>query len=234
MRKITLLSILIALSFVVSNGQDVDYNTIVLPANLENVGTQEKLVQLAWQNFPENKKYQEQILIAQEDLKQDNRAWLTNFGVSGNANEFVINDNADVQNRAQFFPKYNFSARLNLGLLFVAPSVKRENQARIRMAEYDLNSQKLAIRQQVLSAYQDVQKFLELYRIQLEVTDDSYSNYLLAEQKFQNGQITLDEFNIALQKYNTQKKEKIITETNYLKSKYQLEFFIGMKLEEAI
>ena len=234
MRQFSLTLIMAFIASTFCSAQEVDYNKIILPANLENVEIQERLVQLAWKNYPENKMYREQITVAREDLKQDRRQWLTNFAISGNANEFVLNESADELNRANFFPKYNLSARLSLGLLFVNPSVKRENEARIRIAEHDLNRQKLLIRKEVFDAYQNLLKFLELYKIQLDITDDSYSNYLLAEQQFENGKLTLEEFNVSLQQYNTQKKERIIAENNYLKSKFQLEYYIGVKLEDVL
>ncbi len=104
----------------------------------------------------------------------------------------------------------------------------------MKIAEESLNEQKLQVRLNVLQAYQDYIKFLEFYKIQSEITQDSYTEYLLIEEKFKNGQTTNEEFNRVLRNYNLQRKEKINSENQYLKSKYELEYFIGVKMEDLV
>ncbi len=213
--------------------QEVDFNKVILPSNLQDVEVQERLVQLAWKNQPVNRTFEEEVVARQEKLKSDKLGWLKGFAVSGNVNEFTLNPTEETAGRAAFYPKYNFSGRLDLGLIFSNPAKRRENQARVRVAEHEMNQQKLLIRQLVLKSHQDLLKFAEIYKLQSEITDDSYSNFLLSEQNFKDGKLTLDEYNKALERYNGEKKERIIAETQYLNAKYDLEFLIGLKLEEV-
>lgn len=212
----------------------IDYTKIIVPSNVNTEDFQEKLVQLAWKNHPSNRISEEQVQVQREIMKQQKMDWISSFGVSGNVNEFVLNPSADEGGRAAFFPKYNISGRLDLGQFFVSPAKRRENVHRIRMAEEAVNVQKLELRNNVLKAYQDYLKFLEFYKIQAEITQDAYSEFLLVEQNFKNGTATTEDYNKALRSYNLQRKEKIGAENQYLKSKYDLEFFIGMKIEEIL
>jgi len=231
MKKIIL--ILMTLVLFLHKGQSqIDYSKIIVPANVTTVDFQEKLVQLAWKNHPSNRIVENEVEIQRQILKQDRRDWTRGFAVSGNLNEFVLNEEADVFDRSAFFPKYNISGRLDLGLLFVSPLKKKENEYRVRVAEENINMQKLEIRNTVLNAYQDYIKFLEFYKIQSEIAQDAYSEYLVIEQRFKNGDATTDQFNQFLRASNLQRKEKINAENQYLKSKNDLEYYIGVKIED--
>jgi len=212
----------------------IDYNKIIIPSEITSIDFQEKLVQLAWTNHPSNRILEDEVGIQKQILKQDKIDWVSGFGVTGNLNEFVLNEASDPLNRSAFYPKYNFYGRLDLGLIFVNPLKRKENLLRIKRAEENLNEQKLELRRSVLKAYQDYLKFLELFKIQSEFTQDIYSEFLLIEQSFKNGTTTTEEFNKAMRDYNLQRMDKIGAENQYLRAKYDLEYFIGVKIEDIL
>jgi outer membrane protein TolC len=147
-------------------------------------------------------------------------------------NEFVINPDADQTGRAAFFPKYNVYGKLSLDQIFVSPAKRRESNYRIRVAEEAVNVQKLELRNQVLNAYQDYVKFAALYKIQTNITDEANTEFLRVEQKFKDGTSTFEEYNKANKIFTEHKRDKILAENAYLKSKYDLEALIGMKMED--
>jgi len=232
MKRILLLSLVVLLAKDLQS--QIDYSKIIAPSGVTGIDFQEKLVQLAWANHPSNRIKEEQIVVQKEVLKYDRMTWVSGFGATANLNEFTLNPDADIFNRSAFWPRYNVYARVDLGLIFLNPAKKRENLHKVKIAEESLNEQKLEVRLNVLQAYQDYIKFLEFYKIQSEITQDSYTEYLLIEEKFKNGQTTNDEFNRVLRNYNLQRKEKINSENQYLKAKYTLEYFIGVKIEDLL
>lgn len=211
----------------------IDYNKIILPGSVRDLALEERLVQLAWKNHPLNRVGEEQVVIMKEAATQDKMEWLRSFSVVGNLNEFVLNPSADELGRAAFNPKYNITGRLDLGLLFVRPSKIREGNHRIRVAEEQVNALKLEIRNKVLKAYQDYLLYRELFSLQNQTAQESYVEFLNAEQKFKDAAIDQLSFERINQNYLNQRKQKLIAENEYLKSKYDLEYLIGVKMEEV-
>jgi outer membrane protein TolC len=231
MKKILLIVAIVAISPFVVKAQ-VDYSKIILPSNIKDPELPEKLVQLAWKNHPSNRLVEHEVQIQKELKKQNRSDWTKSFGVQGNVNEFVLNPNADATGRAAFFPKYNVYGKLSLDQIFVSPSKRRESNYRIRVAEETVNMQKLELRNEVLNAYQDYVKFAALYKIQTNITDEANTEFLRVEQKFKDGTSTLEEYNKANKIFTEHKRDKILAENAYMKSKYDLEALIGMKMED--
>src|SRR5688572_20209873 len=112
--------------------QNVDYNKIILPESSQSSEFEEKLVQIAWRNHPDNEALRREVNIAGYNVKQNNSAWLENIRVTGNMNEFTINKQADPFGRAAFYPKYNISASVSLGTFFSIPyNIKKSREALI-------------------------------------------------------------------------------------------------------
>jgi hypothetical protein len=231
MKKILLIIIVVVAVPFAATAQ-VDYSKIILPSNIKDPELPEKLVQLAWKNHPSNRIVEGEVQIQRELKKQSRLDWTKSFGVTGNLNEFVLNPSADQGDRAAFFPKYNVYGKVSLDQIFVSPAKRRESNYRIRVAEEAVNAQKLELRNQVLNAYQDYVKFAALYKIQTNITDEANTEFLRVEQKFKDGTLTFEEYNKANKIYTEHRRDKILAENAYLKSKYDLEALIGMKMED--
>ena len=103
-----------------SLAQSVDYNKIIVPDNVQSVSFEERLVQLAWKNHPSNKVAQQKVELAQTLKTKASWAWLDNFFVQANVNEFTSNSNLDEWGRA-FYPKYNLGVKLPIGTFIHTP-----------------------------------------------------------------------------------------------------------------
>src|SRR5699024_1037153 len=97
-----------------AHAQQVDYDRIIPPTYLPELAFQEKLVFLAWQNHPSNQALHHEYKIAEKNKVKANWAWLDIFTASYNLNEFTINPTEETRDRALFYPRYNFGARLDL------------------------------------------------------------------------------------------------------------------------
>ena len=213
--------------------QRVDYNTIILPSSASDISFEEKLVRLAWQNNPENKILNHQVNISRLEVTRDKWSWLDKFGVSGNLNEFVLNQDPEFDDRANFFPRYNIFGNLSVGTFVTIPTNVKIRKQELLIAESNINRQKLTIRAEVLRRYQFYLMNKELLKIQTEATEDAFTAFSLVEQNFKNGESTLEEYSTALNVYNDQMGRKITSESNFAIAKINIEELIGVKLEEV-
>lgn len=212
--------------------QKVDYDRIILPDELNaNIPLEEKLVRLAWKNSPQNRILKHNIETGELEYEQSRKAWLDNFRMVGNLNEAVIDPPEDQP--VFFFPRYNFSLSLSLGDLFTSSYQKKTILKQIEIAEENLKQQKINVRAEVLKRYEDFKFFEASYQLQDEITADKYSQYLVAQEKFKNGTISLEEFNVITQSYNTERLNRLNAERDYNKSRIALEQLIGVPLDEV-
>ncbi len=235
MKRSKILLLITAFTFVCLNAfsQSVDYNTIILPENIKNVDIREKLVQLAWNNNPENRIVENNIKIAKKSIGVNASEWLDIFRANGNINEFTI-DPGSSPNPNNYYPRYNFSASFSLGMFLSIPT-------RTKIAKIDLenqielqNSQKLKIRAQVLRLYEAYRRNKELFKIQTNLTDEAYSSYVISEQQFKSGEITLEEWTVQFKNYNSSVEQKITRESELEIAKINLEEVIGVNIDDIL
>jgi len=211
--------------------QQVDYNSIILPGSAKDLDFSEVLVRLAWQNNPSNKVLKSRLTISEIELKQAQWKWLEQIQVTGNLNEFNLNPDL---NQNLFFPRYNISAYIRLSNFVDSPQEAKKMRQETIIAEQNINSQKLALRAEVLRLYQTFLTEQEMLRIQGENFTNMQSMYNLAEQKFSKGEITLDEYNSLADRNNAEKMKMVSYQSNFNIAKINLEELIGVRLEDVL
>ncbi len=232
-KTILTLAVLIMISLN-AKSQSIDYNKIVLPEGISDIGYAEKLVQLAWGNHPANDEVKKSVALAKYDLKIGKIDWLDAFQVSANLNEFNIDPSSDIANRSLFFPRYNFSLALPLGQLFTDPMVTKKNHIKVEIAESRVNNVKIQLRKEVLSAYNNYLMFEEIYKIQSIALEDSEMNHSIIEESFKQGEETYDKYSASNTQINQKKISKIQASNDLQNAKLQLEALIGIPLEDVI
>lgn len=216
----------------------IDYNKIILPAVSDTTNIKEKIVFLAWQNNPQIRRSELLHEKADAQLKIARSQWLSAFSVTGNLNEFNIGPTFSGRPQEPnpgnfFFPRYNF------GVFFTLDYFSRvKNNVRIARAEKNITGEehnllKLQIRADALSKYQIYYTARELYKYQLEITEDAYVKYLSIEQQFKNGERTLEDYEIATRTYKNSQIARLIAEKEYFLAKYDLEKLIGIPIEQV-
>lgn len=220
----------------------IDYNKIILPDDItDSVSLEERLVQIAWRNNPENKVLLKEADIAALEVSRAKVDWTNNIRLSGNLNEYssrrllddisgtVVEEDA-IGNR--FFPIYNFSVALPLGIFFINPKntkIARENYG---IAQDNIDAQKLTLRATVLTLYQEYVMEKELLEIQTGITENQYAQYLLAKQQFEDGEVTVENFETVQLQYNLQRMNSVRAERNFMTAKLALEEVLGVRLED--
>ena len=232
MKKIVFLSIAL-LVCVSAFSQDVDYNTIILPSNAQNTSFEEKLVQLAWRNDPNNSMIIKESAIARYNLKQAQWNWLDYISVRGNLNEFTIDPSSAPADRANFYPRYNFGIAFTLGSLATNGLEVKKRRVASSMSEDAIKARKLTVRNAVLTRYAQYQLAAKKFKIQKETTDQSDVNFKYIEQRFKDGQEDLQTYNNILERNTNQQIRLAEVEAELKIAKYDIEAMIGTKLENV-
>lgn len=228
--------LLCLLGYAASFGQTIDYNKIVLPESVTEAEFSEKLVQLAWQNNPANEELINKAQAAKYQADLAKWSWLRTITASGNLNEYTIDpERARAQNPTftPFFPRYNFGMTISLGTIFLTPLEARAARSTYQATEDQINQQKIALRAEVLTRYQNYLMNQKLFEIQNEVTEDEYSEFLLMEQDFKAGDVTLEEYKESLKVYNEELTKRITLERDLKIAQIALEEMIGVRLEDV-
>lgn len=228
-----MLQYLFVLSSAVASAQTIDYNKIVLPQSAQtDVNFEEKLVQLAWSNHPENRIVRKNVDIATYNRKLSRRQWYDIFNAQGNINEFNIDPSRDIQDRANFFPRYNVSARFSLGMIFSIPIENKIRTESVTIAQEEVNARMLQVRQAVLQSYNTYLMYKEIYSIQSLGLSDAESNKKVAEQAFESGEMSFDRYINSMKAFDQIKIAKIRAERDFLNAKLALESLVGVRLED--
>jgi len=191
----------------------------------------ERLVQLAWSNHPGNQIAIKDFEIAKVNLTQAQWAWLNQINASGNLNEFTINPNPEVN---LFYPRYNFGVNIPLGIFVMNPTNTKISELELIKADLEVQNQKIIIRNQVLSAYENYLRYEKIYNIRRDLTEIEYASFLVIEEKFESGEVTLDNYKIASKEYSTELENQIIAKNQLENAKLVLEMLIGSNLEDAL
>lgn len=230
-KTILLIATMLAISFVHCNAQRVDYREIILPSRADSISFEEKLVQLAWQNYPENKIAETQAFVAKKELHLERWSFLDNARFNYNVNEGNLNP--QLVNNNFFYPRYNIGFTVFLSDFTRIPFKTKIAKKKMEIAEEEIKQQKLKIRAEVLKRYNTYLLKVELYKLFTRIAESVNANYLLVSKKFEDGEVTLEEFNESESHYTTSIQNKLTAETEMKIAKIELEELIGMKLEEV-
>jgi len=229
--KLVLFPIYLLLSQTDLFSQQVDYNKIIIPSSISVDDFSEKLVQLAWKNHPANQSLLVDKEIAEINLTQARWSWLSQITASGNLNEYTISPDPEVN---VFFPRYNFGVLIPLGIFVSIPTEKKIVAENIEKSQLSINEQKLEIRRQVLIAYQNYLMQEQLFKLANDAVEDEYASFLVVEEKFSQGEASLDDYKAASKTYRAELERKIIVNNELEKAILEIEALIGLKLEEIL
>ncbi len=221
---------------ITSHSQSVDYNKIILPDNAKDISIEERLVQIAWKNNPTTAMAANNVQSSAYRLRKSQWSVLDHLRFQGNLNEFTIKgrDESDPTNRVNYYPRYNISLNFSLGDFVTTPLDNMIARKSYENEGESLKQLKLQLRADVLRRYLHYKTSKELYDIQKGYFDDLSAKFDLDKRKFNNGEITLNEFNGSKDRFDNQQIKKITTNEGYQQSKLDLEELLGLKLEEIL
>lgn len=228
MKKIVWLAFFISGSIF---AQKIDYNKIILPRNSESISIEERLVQLAWQNNPESEIARKNIGISEYQVNRAKWDWLNRVIISGNVNEFTIDQDND---RAQFFPRYNFAVNVPLGILIKQPIETKIARQQLYVEQEKLNVNKLQIRAEVLKRYETYKRDLQIANLIGEILSETKTLYDKVNQEIIDGLRPVDDSYDVSERLKNANIDKINADSKVNIAKLSVEEMIGIKLEEVI
>lgn len=189
-----------------------------------------KLVEIAWANYPGNKVWDARLEIAKLDVKKETWSWLNAL----NFNYIYYPDFLNSPDQSGNLPsRVGIGITINIGTIFSLPLRISQAKENYNIAENNVQSQYYNIRYEVQRRYFSYLSGLRLYNSRVKRYEDARSNLVVATYKYKNGEIDLDFYNKALTEVNINKELMIESETNMKIAKASLEELILIKLEEV-
>jgi outer membrane protein TolC len=162
--------------------------------------------------------------------------WMNNIILQGNLNEYSINqtNNTDPLKQSTQYPRYNIGVLLPIGMFVNSPKQVKADYFKYQSTVDQIAVEKQNVRRDVLIYYQDYIMNKRLLSLHQEIVNDWHIIHLKNEQKFTNGEITLEAFSNSTKTY-TEELNRDLTLTDAMKTaEARLEALIGMNVEDAI
>jgi outer membrane protein TolC len=194
---------------------------------------QERLVQLAL-NGPGYSVSGHQIKFAEYNLTRAKRTWLNLLSVSLEYNDQDFAKPSPSNPYTYVYPKYFFGVTIPIGLFFtMGPDIKKERE-NVAIAHDNQEQLARSIRADVLSKYAEYKSYGNLLEIQNNVVDDEEALRKQVEKKFQDGSITIEQYNVANKIYGEDLTKKLNLELQQDLIKIDIEKMIGVNLESVL
>ncbi len=187
----------------------------------------DKMFELAWENYPQNRIKEQQSAVAAYDVKLARWSWAKDLGAQFNLNE--ANINPGVTNN--FYPKYQFGLRFNLGTFVLTPMETKKAKEEYGITRSEIELQRVMIRNEVAKRVYAYKLAKYVLKIRTQAVEESGTSQNIIKQKFQKNEIPFEQYNTAALSHLTLLESRFEAETNYYTTKNDLETLIGVRLE---
>ena len=231
--RICLLCLLFISSAVNSKSQDLASDSLKFNPMIDSIA--EKLVSMAMIN-PRISTIENTTDAADYDVRRSRTAWLNNIAVAGNLNEISLRQGGTVDPLIQStqYPRYNIGVVMPLGLFINNGKTTKSNYYKYEALNDQIRIEKQNIRKEVLNLYNDYLLNKQLLAIRQTILQDSKILLSRHEEKFVNGEITLELYTITSKQYNTDKTAVLSMIHEFKQTVTDLEALIGMNIEIAL
>jgi outer membrane protein TolC len=194
---------------------------------------QERLVQLAL-NGPVYSVSGHQVKFAEYNLTRAKRTWLNLLSVSLEYNDQDFAKPSASTPYTYVYPKYFFGVTIPIGLFFtMGPDIKKERE-NVAIAHDNQEQLARAIRADVLAKYAQYKNYGSQLQIQNDVVDDEEALRKQVEKKFQDGSVTIEQYNVANKIYGEDLTKKLNLQLQQDLIKIDIEKMIGVNLESVL
>jgi outer membrane protein TolC len=194
-----------------------------------------KLVMLALQG-PKYQVTGHLIKVSQYQLAKTKKSWLNLLALSGNFNDqtfaktpVVATGTAEV-----VYPRYFFGVSVPLGVIFSLGSEVKGAKESVEVARSNQEQRAREIRTDVLSKYREFKNYGQLIGLQTTIVDDEQAAVKLAEKKFKDGTLSIEDYNTLNRAYNNDLAQKLNLQLAQDLVKLGIEEIIGIPLENVI
>jgi outer membrane protein TolC len=193
---------------------------------------EDRLVQLALDKSNLNKAMVYESQMANAELNQAKLLWLDKIRLQGNLNEFTVQPDRYV--RSQFFPRYNFSVSVSLGDFGIIPQEVKKTRAAYEISRLGLDTQRQAIRTEVLKKYNRYLSFKDQLSIHKKLESETALNLGLMKTKFDRGEETYANYSLLIERHYGMLLQTKVLEESLEEAKLDLEGMIQTPLENVL
>lgn len=171
-----------------------------------------------------------QIDATEDQLNMTKAEHLSLVSLSGNLNEFSIRELSGDNSIPNFYPRYNIGVNIRLNH-FANVKGKKNLIAKDRQLII-LESEEMTrqLEEEVTALYIEYLKELNFLNLQRRLEQFSLADFEASEQKFIQGNLTLEKYVNARDKYYANKMKLIEAEGRYMKAKSNLESIANTSL----
>ena len=168
--------------------------------------------------------------------KASKTSWLNNIAIQGNVNEFSFKNssNSDPLKQSTQYPKYNFGVVIPFGMFINNPKQAKADYFKYQFAMEQVNVDRQNVRRDVLINWQDYKMNKKLLAQHEELVNDWRIIHQKNEQKFSNGEISLETFYNSTKTYTEELNKQETINSALRTTAAKLEALIGMNIEDAL
>lgn len=187
----------------------------------------EKLINTAKENYPRIKNYESQVKVAKYKVTKARFSWFDGLTFSY---VYQPNNTLNIVN-PNFFNGYQIGVLFNVGGFIQKPFNVKQTKEELKIAEYNKDEYALNIAAEVKKRYFTYVQFLSMLKLHARSVEDAGSILKVVKYKFEKGEETFENYNVALMSVTEQNAVKIQNEASLLIAKSDLEELLGQKLE---
>jgi len=177
-------------------------------------------------------KHKIQIDAAKQERKMLNLEHLGLFSVSGNLNEFSVNDLTGNNNANNFFPRYNIGVNIRLNHFANNKAKKKILESEKKMLAKDSEERVRKLEEDVTKSYVEYLRKKKAFILRRRLDQFSEADFNAIERKFSEGEITLEEYSRSRTEFYNNKMKLLQDESAYLQAKTELETLVNAKLSK--
>ena len=210
-------------------------STYNLTDTVRNSDIRERLVQLAMNN-PAYEVSDRLTSVAYYQLHLAKGSWLSAIGFQFNANQYTLAKQHDTGTTSNpiYYPQYNLGIAIPFDI-FTRNSnnvkIARENYL---IAQANRNDKFRQIKADVLTKYEDYLLAKQKLELQIQMTQEAYTNYQIAERDYRLNVIKVEDYNKAYKNWAGEQVTKLELQRNLNVTKIDLEKIIGVKLDDVL
>lgn len=216
------------------HAQQVDFNQVVPPEGQRPANFEDYLVQLAWLNTPKTKMLQLEKTQEEKEVSLTRTEWMDDVNFTFNINEVSLSNVLDPDpDNLVLYPLYQFSVGVSLGSFTNTRKKRAVEEVDVKLKDLEANEHKLAIRAETLTRYRKLLLAIETLKVRVKAEEDASNTYNLANQRFKNADLDLEDLLRASESYNGAVEKRLVAETDIELAKLALEEMIGVDWETA-
>ena len=208
--------------------QRVNFDQVVQPFDQIAEDFEEFLVQLAWLNNPSNDVLLHKLNIADQEVKNARQGWWEAVGMQVNYNPTA----AEIDGRP-IFPEISYGAVVRINPLITTPGKIRMAKENFKIAQSNIDQQKLQIRSETLQRYRKYELALEILKVRTKIEEDANANFQFQSNLFKKLEASFEDYNSAYNAYHLAVESRLKAETDVEIAKIMIEEVIGIPLETA-